>query len=58
MEDVLGVSATSGGFDPASRRQPDDAEIREKLTPLQYKVTQHNGTERAFDNPYWDTKKQ
>jgi peptide-methionine (R)-S-oxide reductase len=31
-------------------------EIRERLTPLQYEVTQHGGTERAFTGIYWDTK--
>lgn len=32
----------------------DDAELREKLTPLQYDVTQREGTEAPFDNAYWD----
>lgn len=33
---------------------PTDAELRQRLTPLQYKVTRENGTERAFSNSYWD----
>lgn len=36
--------------------RPNDEELKNKLTPLQYKVTQENGTERAFDNEYWDNK--
>ena len=37
--------------------KPDDKTLRERLTPLQYKVTQHEGTEPAFDNEYWDNKR-
>ena len=35
-------------------RKPTDAELREKLTPEQYNVTQHEGTEQPFQNAYWD----
>jgi methionine-R-sulfoxide reductase len=34
--------------------KPADDELRRKLTPEQYKVTQHEGTEAPFRNEYWD----
>ena len=34
--------------------RPTDAELRRRLTPMQYQVTQYNGTEPPFDNEYWD----
>ena len=35
-------------------KSPDDAGLRQRLTPLQYEVTQREGTEPAFANEYWD----
>jgi methionine-R-sulfoxide reductase len=34
----------------------NEAELTQKLTPLQYKVTQQNGTEPPFQNQYWENK--
>lgn len=43
---------TSSGF-----KKPSDAELKKKLTPIQYEVTQHEGTERPFQNEFHDSKK-
>lgn len=35
-------------------KKPSDKELKEKLTPEQYEVTQREGTEPPFKNKYWD----
>ncbi|WP_026339007.1 bifunctional peptide-methionine (S)-S-oxide reductase MsrA/peptide-methionine (R)-S-oxide reductase MsrB [Fusobacterium russii] len=41
-------------IDPIKYKKPSDEELKEKLTGLQYKVTQENHTEYAFRNEYYD----
>lgn len=44
------------GFNPDKFVKPDQAELKKSLSDMQYKVTQKEGTERAFKNAYWDNK--
>jgi methionine-R-sulfoxide reductase len=40
----------------AHEKKRNDEELKRALTPLQYKVTQEEGTEPPFRNEYWDKK--
>ena len=42
-------------WNPAAFVKPSDAELQRKLSPIQYQVTQHAGTEPAFTGEYAHT---
>ncbi|MGC4093861.1 MAG: bifunctional methionine sulfoxide reductase B/A protein [Polyangiaceae bacterium] len=39
-------------------KKPSDDELRKRLTPLEYEVTQHDATEPPFRNAFWDNHEE
>ncbi len=52
-DDLPAIANTNDG--PYTK--PADDILRQKLTPMQYKVTQNDGTEPPFNNEFWNNKK-
>ncbi len=51
-------SETGTASDGRQYLKPDRATLKGRLTPLQYAVTQEEGTEPPFRNEYWDNKRE
>lgn len=48
------LATPTRGHDMSAFKKPSDVELKQRLNPLQYQVTQHEGTERPFQNEYWN----
>ncbi|HET8624849.1 MAG TPA: peptide-methionine (R)-S-oxide reductase MsrB [Gemmatimonadales bacterium] len=46
--------APGKGWSAVNFKKPSEAELKQRLTPIQFKVTQKDGTEPPFQNQYWD----
>jgi peptide methionine sulfoxide reductase msrA/msrB len=53
-----GKSTSEPAPPPKPFKKPSDDELKKTLSPMQYKVTQHEGTEPPFKNEYNDNKRQ
>jgi peptide methionine sulfoxide reductase msrA/msrB len=58
LEKIWGGEASEPKITRDGFKKPSQSELKKRLTPLQFQVTQENGTERAFTNEYWDNKQE
>lgn len=47
------MSATNS-MDMKNYQKPPEDQLKKRLTPMQFNVTQHAATEPSFDNEYWN----
>jgi len=51
---LVATTVEAAEWSAAAFRKPSKAELKKKLTPIQFEVTQNDGTERPFTNAYAD----
>ena len=56
MAVIIGIACGASGAAPAADFvKPDDAQLKQTLTPMQYAVTQKDKTEPPYRNRYWNS---
>jgi len=58
---IITTGFAGNNNEPPSHPQyvkPPVSELKKKLSSLQFKVTQHEGTEQPFNNEYWNEKRE
>ena len=60
IRQVWGAPAKAQGSPPSGSgyAKPSDAELKKKLSPMQYSVTQKDDTEPPFENEFWNNKRE
>src|SRR5258708_7835644 len=58
LASLIAISVPVFGWQTGDMHKPSPEELKKKLTPLQYDVTQNEGTEMPFHNDYWHNKEQ
>ena len=60
LEKIWGAAPSGGtcAIGPRKDAKMSKEDLKRTLNPLQYRVTRENGTEPAFNNEYWDNKKE
>ena len=60
LEKIWGAAPAGGtcAIGPRKDTKMSKEDLKRTLNPLQYRVTRENGTEPAFNNEYWDNKKE
>ncbi|HEV8178126.1 MAG TPA: peptide-methionine (S)-S-oxide reductase MsrA [Gemmatimonadales bacterium] len=51
---TVAATTKTKGWNMTDYRKPSETELKQRLTPEQYKVTQKEGTEAPYRNAYWD----
>jgi peptide methionine sulfoxide reductase msrA/msrB len=54
MKETLSVAPLPSSSKETAFKKPAPAELKQRLTPLQFEVTQHDATEPPFHNEFWD----